>query len=137
MNKKSLVSELMTKNVVVANLGSKLEDVLQFFSTYKVQHLPITSDEKLIGIISLNDVIDYIATQFLMKEIATFDELKNNFNINKVMTANPKTVAENDHIDDVIKILANASFQSVLVTQEGKLVGIVTKNDLVRFWSQL
>lgn len=137
MNKKSPVSELMTTNVVVASLDSKLDKILQFFSTYKVQHLPITLNEEVFGIISLNDVIDFISSQFLLKHTTSFEELKNNFNVQEIMTKNPTTVKENDSIETVINILSNASYQSVLVTRENNLVGIVTNKDLVNYLGQL
>ncbi len=137
MNKKSPVSSLMTKSVIFASLDSELSTVLQFFNTYKVQHLPVTLNEKLLGIISVNDVLDYISSQFLNKATSTFDELKQNFNIRKIMTENPTTVSETDSIDTVIKILSTQSYQSVLVTNNGNLVGIVTNKDLVKFLGQL
>ncbi|MCX6208030.1 MAG: CBS domain-containing protein [Bacteroidetes bacterium] len=137
MNKKSPVSTLMTKNVVVASLDSKLETVLEFFNTYKVQHLPVTFNNTLLGILSLNDVIDFFASQYLKGLASNFNELKNNFSIKEIMTENPTTVKETDSIETVIKILSTASYQSVLVTNEGNLVGIVTNKDLVKFLASL
>lgn len=137
MNKKSTVSSIMTENLIVANLDSKLETVLEFFNTYKVQHLPVAFGEKLIGIVSINDVLDFIASHFLKGTATTFDELKEKFNIKDVMTENPTTVRPTDTIDSVIKILSEASYQSVLVTTDGNLVGIVTNKDLVKFLNQL
>jgi len=137
MNKKSLVSTLMTKSVIVANLDSKLETVLEFFNTYKVQHLPVTFSEKLLGILSVNDVIDFMASQFLKGESKTYDDLKANFNIKNIMTENPVTVHSDDNIEAVIAILSTSSFQSVPVVNEGNLVGIITNNDLVKFLGQL
>lgn len=137
MNRKSTVSELMTKNVIVASLESKLETVLEFFHVYKVHHLPVTSDNVLLGILSITDVFDFMAFEFSKGRAATFDDLKNHFNIKDVMTKNPITVHEDDPIEAVIKILAAASFQSVLVVNGDDLVGIVTNNDLVKFLGQL
>lgn len=137
MNKKSPVSSLMTKSVIFASLDSELSAVLQFFNTYKVQHLPVTFGEKLLGIVSVNDVLDYVSSQFLNNTANTFEELKQNFNIKQVMTEHPTTVGENDSIDTVIKILSKESYQSVLVTKNGDLVGIVTNKDLVKFLGQL
>lgn len=127
----------MTKNVIIASLDSKLETVLQFFNTYKVQHLPVTFNDKLLGVLSINDVLDFISSNYLNGTAKTFDDLKNMFSIKDIMTDSPVSVKENDNIDTVIKILSTASFQSVLVTNEGNLVGIVTNKDLVKYLAQL
>lgn len=137
MNKRSPVSSLMTKNVIIASLDSKLETVLEFFNTYKVQHLPVTFNDKLLGVLSINDVLDFISSNYLNGTAKTFDDLKSIFSIKDIMTENPVSVKENDTIDAVIKILSTASFQSVLVTNDGNLVGIVTNKDLVKFLGQL
>ena len=137
MNKRSPISTLMTKNMIVASLDSKLETVLEFFNTYKVQHLPVTFNNTLIGIVSINDVLDFISSQYLKGTSFSFNDLKNSFNIKEVMTENPTTVKETDSIDSVIKILSTASYQSVLVTNEGNLVGIVTNKDLVKFLAHI
>lgn len=137
MNKRSPVSSLMTKNVIIASLDSKLETVLEFFNTYKVQHLPVTFNDKLLGVLSINDVLDFISSNYLNGTAKTFDDLKSMFSIKDIMTENPVTIKENDSIDAAIKILSSASFQSVLVTNEGNLIGIVTNKDLVKFLAQL
>jgi acetoin utilization protein AcuB len=137
MNKNSLVSELMTKSVIVANLDSKLETVLEFFNTYRVQHLPVTFNEKLLGILSVNDVIDFMASQFLKGKAKTYDDLKANFKITELMTENPITIHSDDQIETVINILSNSSFQCVPVVHEGNLLGIVTNKDLVKYLGQL
>lgn len=60
MSQKILASQIMTSNVVVANLNNKFSQVMEFFTTYKVQHLPVAFDDKLLGILSVNDMASYL-----------------------------------------------------------------------------
>ena len=51
MSRDVLVSDIMTHKVICANLNNKLSQVLDFFSIFKIQHLPVLDDEKIVGII--------------------------------------------------------------------------------------
>ena len=136
MNKKSTISEIMTRNVVVGNPLNTLTQLLEFFRTFKLQHLPICEGEKLIGIISLHDIMDYMSHQILINDSeVNCNSLKHNFNIRNVMTSAPVTVNTTDTIPHVLSILGKSSFQSLPVMEDGKLVGLVTNKDLVKFLS--
>ena len=51
------VSRVMTKDLITASPGDDLETVLQTMTAKRFRHLPIVDRERLIGIISIGDVV--------------------------------------------------------------------------------
>ena len=66
------VHELMTKNVITCSLEDNNEDLLTLMVTKKFRHLPVLEKNKLIGIVSIGDLVKD-RTKRLKKEI---DQLK-------------------------------------------------------------
>jgi CBS domain-containing protein len=51
------VSEIMTKNIVIGFPNDDVENVLALMTNNRFRHLPIMEDKKLIGIVSIGDVV--------------------------------------------------------------------------------
>lgn len=53
----TLVKDVMTAKVITIDLEDKLEDAMQIMSDKHIRHLPVNDGEKLVGIISINDLV--------------------------------------------------------------------------------
>ncbi|MFO1097119.1 MAG: CBS domain-containing protein [Xanthobacteraceae bacterium] len=53
------VDEIMTREVVFSSRRDKLVDLMQRMTDGKFRHLPIVEDGRLIGIVSIGDVVRY------------------------------------------------------------------------------
>ncbi len=53
----TLVKDVMTSKVITIDLEDKLEDAMQIMSDKHIRHLPVNDGEKLVGIISINDLV--------------------------------------------------------------------------------
>jgi CBS domain-containing protein len=51
------VSEVMTTGVYYVTLAQTVEDCMSVMTTRRIRHLPVLDDEKLVGIISIGDVV--------------------------------------------------------------------------------
>lgn len=51
------VSEVMTRKVVSCGKQDKLVDIMQQMSTGHFRHMPVVENDRLIGIISIGDVV--------------------------------------------------------------------------------
>lgn len=56
----TLVRDVMTPNVITIEPEQRLEDCMQIMSDKHIRHLPVMEAGKLIGIISINDVVTAI-----------------------------------------------------------------------------
>ncbi|HRN92365.1 MAG TPA: CBS domain-containing protein [Ferruginibacter sp.] len=135
MNKRTPVSEIMTKEIIIAHPGNTYSQVMEFFNTWKIQHLPITFADRLIGILSINDMIAFTYKHLSSgaKDFAGMDE---KFAMREVMTSDPVSLAPDDTVEKAFSILSKGHFQSLPVCNDGILVGIITNKDLVRFYNE-
>lgn len=62
----SLLGEVMSKTVETINESTSLLDVTRFFRTTRVKRLPVVNDEdRLVGIVSADDVMALLAREML------------------------------------------------------------------------
>jgi len=128
-------SDFMTTNVIMASEGSTFDQVMTFFTEHKIQHLPVGEGNKLIGIISIKDMLSYIANQLKANQAATALDLGNNFSITAVMTVNPITVSPDSPQQEVLEKLSTGRFQALPVVKEGYIQGIITNKDITRLYN--
>ena len=133
MAKKIKVLDIMTPNVIVANTTTPFDQIIDFFDLYNIQHLPVAENDRLIGILSINDIMKYMVKKLKSGAAMNMASLLVTFDIKEVMTVNPVCVTPDSDFSEVIEILATGKFQSVPVVKEGLIVGIITNKDIVKF----
>ena len=57
------VYEIMTRNLIVANEADDVEYVMNVMSRHKIRHLPIVGGKKIVGMLSIGDIVDCIREQ--------------------------------------------------------------------------
>lgn len=127
-------SDFMTGSVIVAHANNTFHHVMTFFTTHKIQHLPVVDGDKLIGIISIKDMLGFFAKQLELHPSISKEELDKHFNIKEVMTPDPVTVEPAASQKEVLEILAGGKFQAVPVVTKGVIKGIITNKDISRIY---
>lgn len=56
----TLISEIMTENVITVSAADTIEHCMELMSARKFRHLPVEEQGKVIGIISIGDVVTAI-----------------------------------------------------------------------------
>ena len=59
-SKDTLIKEVMTANLITISSDQRLEDAMLIMSDKHIRHLPVVDEGKLIGIISINDIVSAI-----------------------------------------------------------------------------
>jgi len=59
-SKKTLVYEIMEENVVTVKPTDNIDYCMELMNTKRVRHLPVSENDKIIGIISISDVVKAI-----------------------------------------------------------------------------
>ena len=59
-SKKTLVHEIMVENVITVSSTDNLDYCMELMYTKKVRHLPVLDNGKIIGIVSIGDVVKSI-----------------------------------------------------------------------------
>ncbi len=59
-SRESLVKEIMTEMVITVLPEDNIEKCMQLMSGRKIRHLPVMKDDKVLGIVSITDVVTSI-----------------------------------------------------------------------------
>lgn len=59
-SKETRVSEIMTANVFTVNASARTHDCMVLMSNKKIRHLPVIEGEKVLGMISIRDIMNDI-----------------------------------------------------------------------------
>lgn len=54
------IREIMTGKVFTVNSATSVDDCMKLMTEKHIRHLPVVEDERLIGIISISDVVKFI-----------------------------------------------------------------------------
>ena len=110
--------EVMTRAVVAVRHNRAISDAAQLLVEHGISGMPVVdSEDTVVGIITERDVL-------LRHELIRF--------VSDVMTPNVITVEESTPLVDIVDILLAHSIKRVPVLREGRLVGIVSRSDVIR-----
>jgi CBS domain-containing protein len=118
------VKDIMTKNVITVTRETPIMDAVKMLVDHRITGIPVVNEEKnLVGILSEFDVlrlltettVDHsrIVDEFMTKKVISFED-----------TATAIEVCE--------FFLANSSKRRMPITHQGKLVGLVSRADIVK-----
>ena len=73
-SKNTSVGELMTREVFYIDADSTLEESMALMTTKRIRHLPVLKNNRLIGIVTLGDVVRQIISdqQFAIRELEKY-----------------------------------------------------------------
>ena len=58
------VKEVMTKNIIFCNKNTSSKKLMEIMSENKIRHIPIIEKNKLLGIVSIGDVVNRIIENY-------------------------------------------------------------------------
>ncbi len=110
--------DVMTKKIVSVEPSSPIKDIIKKMRKYSISQMPVLDKEKIIGYLSESSVLEA-----LMQD-------KKNIQAKDIMQGNLSTVDKNASVGLLSSLLK--FYPMVLVVEKGKLLGIVTKSDIIR-----
>jgi len=54
----------MTKKIISCSLNTSVTELMEIISNFKTRHILIIEEKKLIGIVSIGDVVNHIIEQY-------------------------------------------------------------------------
>ncbi|MGB5360432.1 CBS domain-containing protein [Eudoraea sp.] len=128
------VSNIMTTNLITLDVKASLDKAEHLFKKYKIRHIPVIENEKIIGMISLNDILRIsFADGAYREEENISSSIYEMFTIRQLMIGNLETVSPDSTIKEVAELLIKREFHSLPVVENGKLKGMVTTTDLIKY----
>ena len=134
MKKRVPISQIMTTNVVTLTTKDDLVTAEETFKKNRIRHIPIVSGDAILGILSYTDLMRISFADAIDEDEYEVDTMVYNmFSIEQVMVKDVVSVPPNATVKEVAQFLAQKEFHALPVVDEGKLVGIVTTTDLIRY----
>ncbi len=135
MKKREPVSHIMTKNVVTVNVSDSLDVAERVLRKNHIRHIPVVDDHKLVGMLSLTDLLRVSFVDSYGEEEGAVDAaVFNMLTVPQIMVSNPKSIREDQTIKEVAEVLASEEYHALpVVDAQGDLVGIATTTDLIKY----
>ena len=58
------VTKIMTKQIITCNLNTSVTELMEIITQNKIRHIPIVDGKKILGIVSVGDVVNHIIEQY-------------------------------------------------------------------------
>lgn len=116
------VSQLMTKNVSVADLETTLEEIATMMRDEDAGAIPVLDGEKLVGIVTDRDIVLRCIAEGRDPVGTTSEE---------ILSPDLTTIRPNDEIESAAQLMAQRQVRRLpVVDQSGRLVGMLSLGDI-------
>ncbi|MCK4327930.1 MAG: CBS domain-containing protein [Candidatus Diapherotrites archaeon] len=149
-----LVKDIMTKDPKTIPVDATIHDIVELFRKHRIRGAPVVKKHRLVGIVTEYDLLDFMelhefggklwlpapfdfieavldAKQEVYEVKKEFEKLRN-ATAEKVMSTDVVTVAPTAHVSEVADLMTEGNLTHVPVVEDDKLVGLVTRSDLIK-----
>jgi len=137
-------ADVMTRRIISVSPEATVLEAIKLMLKHHISGLPVTGRKgKLVGIVTESDFLHRPEIGTERKRSRWLDALfgpaagahdyvrSHGLKVQDVMTRDPVTVAENAPLDEAVRIMEAHSVKRLPVMRRGKLVGIVSRADLM------
>ncbi|HEY1348389.1 MAG TPA: CBS domain-containing protein [Ktedonobacteraceae bacterium] len=119
-----IASDIMTRRVYTISPQTSVQEVAQLLYRERISGVPVIDgqSDQLVGMVTEADVIRHIDR----------DDLQ----VSEIMTCQLVTVTENTPVSEIAALLTERRIKRVPVVQAGRVVGIVSRADIVQAVAQ-
>jgi len=136
------VKDIMTKNVITVSEKASLKDVGRLLKENNISGLPVVNEEGVVsGVITMTDMLRVLGHIYEWKEIEKsnneislseeFEKQKKESKVEDVMTREVVSLAPEDTLDDIMRLMFAKKIHTIPVMEEGVLIGIIGKRDMI------
>ncbi len=128
-----LIKEWMSKPVITIKNKDFLNDAAKLFKTRVISMLPVVKDGKLIGILTDGDVKKAMPSDATSLDKFEIMSLLDKVTIESVMSKPVVTIQADHTVDEAAGIMLRNGISGMpVVSNSGKIEGIITKSDVFR-----
>lgn len=119
------VFEVMSQNPVTIEPDATVVDAAGVMRDREIGSLIVVADGKPAGIVTERDVVT---------KVAAIDKRPRDVRVKSIMTAPVIAVDPDTEVVAAAKIMSSKKIRRLAVIKEGRLVGVITENDILRIW---
>jgi acetoin utilization protein AcuB len=129
-----LVRDIMQAHPVSATLETRLPHLLRLLQRRGFRHVPIVDGGKLVGIVSDRDIKQSMISASSMTEGRERERLLDELTAGQIMARAVVTIGPMFAVEDAARLMATRKISALPVTDEDRLVGIVTETDVLQLF---
>ena len=115
--------EIMTRPVLATTAGASVRDIANKMLNNRISGMPVAErDGTVVGVITETDILDALIEGKRLESLTAQD----------IMSTAPVTVDIDATLADVMKLLNDEGVLRVPVTDRGRLVGIISRADIIK-----
>jgi CBS domain-containing protein len=146
------VREIMTSPVITVKPETTVRELADILAQNKISGVPVVdAEDRMLGMVSEADVIvqdadlhfpyyiQFLESVIYLQSVHKFEErFRKAFGskVSEIMTEDVVSVAPDQTVREVATLMADRNVNRVPVAEDGRLVGIVTRGDIVRAIAQ-
>lgn len=130
---KMRVRELMSARVTSLGRDDTLDIADGVMCLGRIRHLPVLDAGKVVGVVSQRDLFRSALGTALAFGIRRPQELMRSLDVRDVMSAPVVTIGPDASVQEAARAMAEKKIGCLPVVEEGRLVGILTETDILRY----
>ena len=143
-------SDIMTHRVITISPDATILDAVRLMTKNRISGMPVVDESgKLVGVVSEADFLHRPETGTVRKPLSWFSVFfrpnesaqdyvrSHGTSVREIMTPDPVTIEGDTPLDEVVHLMEAHNVKRLPVMQRGKLVGIVTRVNLMRALASL
>jgi len=143
-----IASDIMTREVVSVSRDTSIRELAEIFTNHHIGSVPVVDSEGvLVGIVTESDLIEQDRSFHIPTVISLFDwviylesdkKFEKELNrmtartVGEICTPEVLTVTPSTPVSEIADIMTARKIHSLPVVDRGKLVGMVSRIDLIR-----
>jgi acetoin utilization protein AcuB len=120
----------MTSNLLTVNSSQPIVEIEQMMRAHRIRRVPVVDEGRLVGIISREDLFRAMPSIFDPSITAEHLEQAGRITAATIMTSSLVTVEPTTPLEQAALLMRTHKFGSLLVVQNGHLVGIITETNI-------
>ena len=127
------VADWMTEAVLAVEIFDSIAVARQLMSKHRVNQLPVLDNDNLVGIVTDRDIRDAYPTSMMIDRAEAIDRFAEKITVEEVMTHDVFIVRPETALATAVSLLRRHRIGSLPVVKDKKLVGIITRSDILDF----
>lgn len=122
------IREYMTPTVHTVSMETSLPEARRLMQTHQIRHLPVVDGAKLVGLVSQRDIVALETSPFVDTSTVS---------VHDAMAEVPYAVPPDTPLRDVVQVMAENKYGSVVIMDDEQIRGIFTTIDALSVLSAL
>jgi acetoin utilization protein AcuB len=131
--KENVVREIMMGSPVTLKPEDTLDLANDVISLGRIRHIPVVEDGRLVGLLSERDLMGAATAAIFGLKQKSKSALLKSVSVKDIMKKKVVTVKPDTPIKETARLMKEKKIGCVPVISEGRLVGLVTTTDILRF----